>query len=165
MMKKINVLAIVCLVLVLFTGCEEEDFCAIPKVTLDQDQLATDLELIDDYINTNVLTASVHSSGFRYIINQTGNNKRPNNCSLIRISYQGRLLDNTEFDGTSPGNTVDFMLNQLISGWQRGLPLIGEGGSITLFLPSGYGYGAAQVGSIPPNSPLIFDVDLVRVYN
>jgi FKBP-type peptidyl-prolyl cis-trans isomerase FkpA len=54
-------------------------------------------------------------------------------------------------------------LGQLIVGWQKGLPLISSGGKITLYIPPSLGYGSAAAGSIPANSILIFDIELISV--
>ena len=150
-------------------SCEREEVCAKPNPKVDQDQLAIDVALIDDYINTNVLSATGTSSGIRYTIHEEGNSRRPDNCSLIRVYYEGRLLDNRRFDYTTPGFPADLTLNQLVKGWQMTMPLIGEGGRITIFLPSGFAYGESSRNArdgvvIESNSPLIFDIELIQVF-
>ena len=172
MMKKVYIF-LVGLCVVFVTSCEEESFCKIAQVNIDKTQLAKDLELIDEYLNVNVLTAEVHSTGIRYIVADPGNTSiKATNCSRVRIIYEGRLLNNNIFDTTS-GNHLDLSLSQLIPGWQHGLTLIGAGGKITLLIPSGYGYGPSELGScsaspetcIPANSPLIFDIEILNIYN
>ena len=171
MMKTVYIFLIgLCVLFV--TSCEEEDFCKIAEVNLDKTQLNKDLALIDEYINVNVLTAEVHSTGIRYTVTDPGNNTKASNCSRVRIIYEGRLLNNNIFDSTN-GNFIDFSLAQLIPGWQHGLTLIGAGGKITLFIPSGYAYGGSERGTcsvnpdtcIPANSPLIFEIEILNVYN
>ena len=61
------------------------------------------------------------------------------------------------------GNGVSFGLNQLIVGWQEGIPLIAPGGSITLYLPPSLAYGAQAQQGIPANSILVFQIDLIRI--
>ena len=58
-----------------------------------------------------------------------------------------------------------FQLKNLIIGWQKGIPLIQKGGSIRLYIPPSMGYGSKSSSSIPANSTLIFDIDLVGVVN
>ncbi|HAD33478.1 MAG TPA: FKBP-type peptidylprolyl isomerase, partial [Chitinophagaceae bacterium] len=58
-------------------------------------------------------------------------------------------------------NGVSFGLDGLIVGWQEGIPLIGAGGKIKLYLPPSLAYGSNANGNIPANSSLIFDIDLL----
>ncbi len=125
------------------------------------EQFELDLETIDNYLSDNNITAEIHESELRYVVNIEGSGAKPTRSSNITINYAGRLLDGTEFDS---GQGVSFDLNRLILGWQIGVPLIGVGGSITLYIPSAYAYGSVGVpGVIPGNSPLIFDIDLISV--
>jgi FKBP-type peptidyl-prolyl cis-trans isomerase len=54
-------------------------------------------------------------------------------------------------------------LNQLIAGWQIGLPKIGVGGRIQLFIPSAYAWGCTGYGAIPADAPVFFDIELLAV--
>jgi FKBP-type peptidyl-prolyl cis-trans isomerase FkpA len=67
-------------------------------------------------------------------------------------------LDQKEFD---KGDKVEFPLYQLIEGWQIGIPKFGKGGKGKLLVPSRLGYGSSDRGSIPANSTLIFDIELL----
>jgi len=58
---------------------------------------------------------------------------------------------------------VVFSLQNLVKGWQIGIPLLKAGGSGIFLLPSAMGYGTSGSGSIPPNAVLIFEIDLVSV--
>ena len=58
---------------------------------------------------------------------------------------------------------ITFPLSGVIQGWQEGIPLFKEGGSGILLIPSALGYGSQSVGSIPANSVLIFDINLIDV--
>jgi FKBP-type peptidyl-prolyl cis-trans isomerase FkpA/FKBP-type peptidyl-prolyl cis-trans isomerase FklB len=51
----------------------------------------------------------------------------------------------------------------LIKGWQIGIPLMKKGGKATFYVPSELGYGGNDMGAIPPNSILIFDIELIDV--
>jgi FKBP-type peptidyl-prolyl cis-trans isomerase FkpA len=70
------------------------------------------------------------------------------------------LTNETVFDGTS-STPARFTLNQLISGWQLGVPLIKKGGRLILYLPPSLAYGSRASGPIPANSVLIFEITLV----
>jgi FKBP-type peptidyl-prolyl cis-trans isomerase FkpA len=146
---------IICLFSIAFLpACQEED----PQERFEQDQQA-----IVDYLNENNLQADEHESGLYYNIVEPGTSAKPSLSSGVKVYYQGRLLDGTVFDEvTDSGPPATFLLNQLIPGWQIGIPLIGKGGKITLYLPSALGYGTRGSGEdVPPNSVLIFDIELV----
>lgn len=126
-----------------------------------------DQRLIRDYLAANNLEAELSPAGFYYHIEAPGSDSRPSlqARSLIEIQYKGELLDGTVFDQTLGDTTVVFPLNGLIRGWQQGIPLIGRGGRIHLYLPSFFGYGTSGTEGIDPNSVLIFDVSLIDFEN
>ena len=136
----------------LLFGCEKEE---------PQTQFEKDLELIEDYVNEQNLNAEQTSSGLHYIISSQGNGSQATLDSNVTVTYKGELLDGTVFDEAN--TPVTFSLNNLILGWQEGLQLINEGGSIKLIIPSKLGYGNRAIGSIPANSVLIFDLELIEV--
>jgi len=113
---------------------------------------------IEEYIAQNNLTTQVTASGLHVIIHDEGTSPKPTVSSNITINYDGYLLNGNRFDS---GNDVTFPLSNLILGWQEGIPLIGTGGSITLIIPSNLAYGSRGSGSIPPNTPIGFDIDLI----
>lgn len=109
-------------------------------------------------------SVQVTASGLQYIIRAAGNDVKPGPEDTVYVHYKGTLTDGTTFD-ESPKNEegVRMLLNRVIKGWTEGLQLIGEGGKITLFVPSELGYGENGTQGIEPNSTLIFDVDIVKV--
>lgn len=114
---------------------------------------------IDEYIQANNLTTQVTASGLHYIIKTPGSAEKPKVSSNITINYKGYLLNGKEFDS---GNSVTFPLSNLILGWQEGLQLVGSGGSIVLLIPANLAYGSRGAGSsVPPNTPIGFDIDLI----
>ena len=138
-------------------GCAAEE----PPTLDPEEQLAAELEVIDNFLSTNGITAEEHESGLRYVINEVGSGTSPTVSNTVTINYEGRFLTGEVFDA---GESATFPLGNLISGWQIGLPLISEGGSISLYIPSLYGYGPnGAPGVIPGNTPLVFDVDLISV--
>ena len=127
-----------------------------------QEQFDKDVEIIDQFLSDNNIDAQIDDSGLRYVINEQGTGDIASLDDSIKVNYEGRILtEGTVFDS---GNGTDFLLSRLIPGWQIGVPLIQVGGSITLYIPSIYGFGSFQNGNIPANSVLVFDVELIEVF-
>ncbi|MEB3754416.1 FKBP-type peptidyl-prolyl cis-trans isomerase [Acinetobacter sp. MD2(2019)] len=104
------------------------------------------------------------ASGLQYQVLKEGTGKKPTRNSTVKVNYEGKLADGTVFDSSFKRNEpVEFPLKNVITGWQEGIPLIKEGGSIMLYIPAKLAYGAEGNVSIPPNSVLIFKVNLLRV--
>jgi FKBP-type peptidyl-prolyl cis-trans isomerase FkpA len=163
-------LAILAIVLV-FAGCSKSDNegCGLTEaqVTAPASEIAT----IQAYLTANSLTATQHSSGLFYsIVNPGSGTVAPAICSSISVKYTGRLTNGAVFDNNN-NNAVpaQFLLGQLIPGWQKGIPLIKKGGSIKLYIPPSLGYGQQDVRNgagvvvIPGNSIIVFDMDLLDV--
>lgn len=156
-MKKIFVLtAFVSLLLTIGTGCIKE------KGACQQKTVESEEASMISYAATIPVPAVRHSSGMYYYIENPGNATMPTLNSSLSVKYIGKLLNGTVFDQrtTSP---VTFALGGVIFGWQLGLPLIGEGGIIHLFIPSSLAYGCADNGPIPAYSVLYFRVELIDV--
>lgn len=123
---------------------------------------AAEITSLQNYLSSHSITTAVqHSSGFFYEITAPGTGASPVLCSGIVVKYIGSLESGTIFDSNTSG--ASFTLGQLIDGWQQGLPLIKAGGSIKLYIPPSLGYGSSSAGSIPANSNLIFNIQLVSV--
>jgi FKBP-type peptidyl-prolyl cis-trans isomerase len=128
----------------------------------DDQQLAYDTYLIDQYIAKNNLQASIDTdSGLRYIISNPGTGFKPAGNSTMIVTYKGEILNGSEFDN---GTKVTFSLGSLIQGWKILMPKIATGGKITMFIPSQYGYGSrSDISVIPSYSILKFEVELVEL--
>ena len=104
------------------------------------------------------------ASGLQYKVLRKGTGKSPKATDKVTVHYVGKFLDGTVFDSSvERGAPSSFALNQVISGWTEGLQLMNEGGKYRLFIPSDLAYGASGLQSIPGNSVLIFDVELIAV--
>lgn len=105
-------------------------------------------------------------SGLQIKIIKEGKGKRPTRDSTVRVHYDGRLLNGLVFDSSrETGKPLDAVVRGLIEGWQEGLTRMKGGGRRILFVPPELGYGKSSQGIIPPNSVLIFDVELVKVHD
>lgn len=105
-------------------------------------------------------------SGLRYIVVEEGTGNNPSATDEVTVYYTGKLTDGTVFDSTSlHGNEpISFPLNRVIPGWTEGVGLMKEGGKYIFYIPSELAYGSRGVpGTIPPDSPLIFEVELVKI--
>ncbi len=123
---------------------------------------AAEIASLQTYLNSKFITATQHPDGFFYVIHTQGTGASPMQSSTVTVKYIGTLTNDAIFDQDQTG-TKSFLLSNLILGWRRGLPLIQEGGRITLYLPPSLGYGCSSGGSIPPGSNLIFTIDLIDV--
>ena len=126
-----------------------------------QSQAEKDEEEILSYLSANSLTAEKTSSGIHYVIDNEGSGVYPSEFAYVKVYYEGRLTNDKVFDATEANEPRWFYLYQVIEGWQIGIPLLKKGGKGTLFIPSRYGYGTGGTASIPENSVLIFDVELL----
>jgi FKBP-type peptidyl-prolyl cis-trans isomerase FkpA len=121
---------------------------------------ASQIADVQNYLTANGLTATQHCSGLFYKIISEGNGTAPTVCNRVVVSYEGKLVNGTVFDSNA---SIDFGLNEVITGWANGIPLIKPGGRILLYIPPYLGYGNQAQGNIPANSILIFDVTLTAV--
>jgi FKBP-type peptidyl-prolyl cis-trans isomerase len=80
----------------------------------------------------------------------------------VVVNYRGKLIDGTEFDSSySHGQPATMTPNGVIKGWQEALVMMRPGAHWELFIPPELAYGPAPRPGIPPNSALIFDIEIV----
>ena len=133
--------------------------CAKKKA---EKQAAEDVTIIQNYIADNSLLANSTSSGLYYVRNVVGAGESCNAFSTVTVAYKGYFTDGTVFD-ESPAEGITFGLQYVIKGWTEGIPYFKTGGNGILLIPSALGYGRSGRGSIPGNSVLIFDIELIEV--
>lgn len=130
---------------------------------------SAEISYLQNYMTTNNITAVQHPSGVFYTLTLQGTGSMPTVCSNITVKYVGSLLGGSVFDSNTSVTGVKFILGSLILGWQRVLPILKTGGSITLYIPPSLGYGSIAITDnqgnviIPANSYLKFDIDLLDV--
>lgn len=122
-------------------------------------------EKMDKVLNETYGAAKTTPSGLRYIIEKEGEGENPKATSSVTVHYTGYLLNGNKFDSSvDRGQPATFGLNQVIPGWTEGLQLLKPGGKAKLIIPANLGYGAnGYPPVIPPNSWLVFDVELIKV--
>lgn len=136
------------------TACSKKENCDPVTTAAPESEITT----LRNHLTTYGITATEDYRGFFYVIINPGGSDKPSVCDDVKVNYVGRFLNGTVFD---QANGASFGLQKLIVGWQEGIPLIGAGGKIRLYLPPTLAYGSSGSGSIPANSNLIFDIDLL----
>lgn len=163
----------------LFSGCLKSEDPITPEEALDQalagvnqTQLATDLDIIDDSLARWNLTSSAlqEPKGVRYTIQTLGTGPKPTLGSIITVKYKAILLKNGRAGAAfDESDNLQFNLYGLIVGFQTTLPLLPKGTVATLYVPSGYAYGPVDLKNnagtiiVPKNSNLIFEIELLDV--
>lgn len=142
------------------TGCQQADKTPCTAAPVTTKAPPEEVTALKQYIDANKISATADARGFYYTIQSPGSGTKPTICSNVTVAYAGKLTSGKTFDSSTG---IRFGLDQLILGWQEGIPLIAPGGSITLYLPPSLAYGAQEQNGIPANSILVFKIDLIRV--
>lgn len=114
-------------------------------------------------------TNEMHTSksGLKYIDMVEGTGALPETGNNVTVHYSGYLMSGKKFDSSVDRNTpFTFVIGygQVIKGWDEGVAGMKVGGKRKLIIPSELGYGTRGAGgAIPPNSELIFDVELLGI--
>ncbi len=104
------------------------------------------------------------ASGLQYKVLKQGTGKTPTMNDTVIAHYRGTLIDGTEFDSSyKRGEPSKFPVGGVIKGWTEALLLMPVGSKWQLFIPSDLAYGENGRPSIPPNSTLLFDIELVGI--
>jgi FKBP-type peptidyl-prolyl cis-trans isomerase FklB len=122
-----------------------------------------------DYLKANAKKPGVHvtASGLQYkAISSNGKNpQKPGSTDCVTVNYKGTFIDGRVFDQSPPGQPISFPVNGVIPGWTEALQLMHVGDTWQLTIPSNLAYGPAGAGGgkIPPNTPLVFSVELLKI--
>ena len=109
---------------------------------------------------------TVTESGLQYEVLEEGDGERPAAEDVVEVHYEGTLINGEVFDSSiERGEPAVFPLNRVIAGWTEGLQLMTEGSRYRFVIPANLAYGEREVagGQIPPNSTLIFEVELLDI--
>ncbi len=122
---------------------------------------------LDKYLKKNHADAQKVEEGIFYVTEKEGKGKKPKAGDYVLVDFEGRKLDGSIFDQSEKDPFV-FQLGyrQVIRGWDRALQLFPVGSEVKLFLHPDWAYGKAGAGSmIPPNTPVYFDIKILKVLN
>jgi len=125
-----------------------------------QDPVVTELWDVDQ---TKLQTSE---SGLKYVIIEEGEGDIATDGNVVTVHYSGFLEDGTKFDSSvERDEPFSFVIGnkQVIAGWDEGIRLLKKGGKARFVIPPSLGYGDITAGKIPPNSTLVFDVELLDV--
>lgn len=118
------------------------------------------------FLATNKTNAGVIvlPDGLQYTVLAEGSGASPAANDVVSVNYRGTLVDGTEFDSSyKRGQPAQFPVNGVIKGWTEALQLMKPGSKWKLFIPADLAYGESGQRGIPPDSVLIFEVELLSV--
>jgi FKBP-type peptidyl-prolyl cis-trans isomerase len=126
--------------------------------------------LATNKLNPGVKTLSVtlpsgQTSELQYLVITNGDGPVPKATDRVSVNYRGTLINGTEFDSSfKRGHPATFPVSGVIPGWTQALEKMTVGSKWKLFIPSELAYGErGSQPSIPPNSTLLFDVELLSI--
>ena len=187
-MKKLNSilkLAVIILFTVLIASCKkekDEDPYADLKISIKRYVVNSSIDnkilytaqgeaaLIKEWLDTMTINQEVidtTASGLSYIVEKVGSGEKLKTGNTVKVKYIGFFTNGTIFDASAyhGDGTMTYVhkVTQLIKGWEEGTEVLQEGGRAVFLIPSAQGYGSAGYSSIPPNTPLIFIIEVVDI--
>lgn len=157
-----------CLALLLICGCEtapkKKDRMPPPVALPGSESAQADRPAAPSVDASGVVTTP---SGLRYRVLSSGpaDGRSPSTFDSVLVHYRGTLTDGSVFDSSyDRGMPATFGVGQVIPGWTEALKLMKPGDKWMLHIPAALAYGGRGAGAkIPPNSDLIFQVELFQV--
>ncbi len=134
--------------------------------TMRDQALSKNKKLGDEYLAANKTKPGVVTlpSGLQYKVLQQGSGPKPTAEDSVVCNYKGALVDGKEFDSSyKRGEPATFPVTGVIKGWTEALQLMPVGSKWQLVIPPDLAYGESGRPSIPPNSTLVFEVELVKI--
>jgi len=124
-----------------------------------------EIQAIEQYLQERNLNVSPLDNGLYYIDTKKGNGEFPKEGQTCVMNYTGMFLDGTIFDSSIEREPFEFKLGrgEVIKGWDLGVAMMQKGGKAILVLPSHIAYGERGAGTIPANTPLVFEVELLNI--
>ena len=128
------------------------------------EQLAKDTVTIVNYLKSKNIKANKTENGVYYVVTKAGDGNPLQKGETAKIFYTGRLMNGQEFDSNMGKEALPVSLGagQVIYGWEEGLSKLKGGDKATFYIPSPLGYGPQDMGKIPSNSILVFDLEVLK---
>lgn len=131
------------------------------KVALEKNKKDGEAFLAANKGKEGVVTTA---TGLQYKILSPGTGAKPTAGDTVVCNYRGAFIDGNEFDSSyKRGQPASFPVTGVIKGWTEALQMMPTGSKWQLFIPSDLAYGESGRGPIPPNSTLVFEVELVSI--
>lgn len=124
------------------------------------------LEAGQKYLDENAKKEGVQvtESGIQYQVITEGTGEKPTATDMVIVHYVGTLINGDEFDSSvKRGEPAKFRLNQVIAGWTEGVQLMSVGSKFKFTIPAHLAYGERATHTIPANSVLNFEVELLEI--
>ncbi|MCG6265489.1 FKBP-type peptidyl-prolyl cis-trans isomerase [Vibrio vulnificus] len=122
------------------------------------DEYRAEFEKQEGVVKTN--------TGLLYQVITPAEGEKPKDTDTVQVHYKGTLTDGTQFDSSyDRGEPATFPLNRVIPGWTEGVQLMPVGSKFKFVIPPELAYGAQDTPSIPANSTLVFEVELLKIEN
>lgn len=142
------------------------EVCSQALQQLGKEQMKAMQEKDKQYLVTNAKAQGVQTtpSGLQYKVLKQGTGATPTKADTVTVHYRGKLVNGQVFDESYGSDPASFGVGQVIPGWTEALQLMKVGDKFEVVIPAELGYGARGAGDvIPPNSTLIFEVELLGV--
>jgi FKBP-type peptidyl-prolyl cis-trans isomerase FklB len=146
----------------LLAGCGAKNDKATMGTNMSSQAAAGEAFLAENAKKEGVKTTA---SGLQYKVLKSGTGESPKLTDTVKVHYQGTLIDGTIFDSSiQRGQPISFPVGGVIPGWVEALQMMKVGDKWQLFIPANLAYGEnSPTPAIPPNSVLIFEVELLGI--
>lgn len=120
---------------------------------------------IPSYLAHHQLDAKDDGNGIFYTFEKKGTGAIPKPGDYVKLKYVGKMLDGTIFDQSQPEDPFVFRVGYriVIQGWDKGIQKLPVGSKATLLVPAKLAYGSSGLGEIPPNTPLLFELEILDI--
>lgn len=125
-----------------------------------------ELKSIEDFVKKSMVGAQKSDKGIYFLITKAGSGATPAKGDTVSVNYVGKFMDGKTFDQSQPGKPLEFPIGMgyVIPGWDATIESMKVGEKRTVIIPSSLAYGEAGAGNtIPGSTPLVFDMELIKV--